>query len=262
MKLLLTLSLLCGFAAALFGAGECLIVTSDGRRISTTSVTAKPNGDLEYVSPENSALRVRIPKGRYRYAWVPKPADVTEADAKYKAGDYKSAAELYLKAYLNYRNLGWDIYCMTMEADTLDRLGMTRDAIAKLEGIKTARVLNPELENDYQRAMFLLASLYRKTENAEGAEQLLKKVSQSRDGELAASAFMARAEILAERGNRKDAANLYFQTVLLFPKSRKHPEALYRTYENLKLLNDARAEKFAERLRTEYPDDPFAKRLK
>ena len=94
------------------------------------------------------------------------------------------------------------------------------------------------------------------------SEQLLKKVSQSRDGELAASAFMARAEILAERGNRKDAANLYFQTVLLFPKSGKHPEALYRTYENLKLLNDARAEKFAERLRTEYPSDPFAKRLK
>ena len=262
MKFLLTLCFLTAFALLSFGAGECLIVTSDGRRITTSSVTAKPNGDLEYVSPENSALRVRIPKGRYRYAWIPKPADVTEADAKYREGDYKSAAELYLKAYLNYRNLGWDIYCMRMEADTLDKLGMTRDAISKLEGIKTARILNPDLENDYQRAMFLLAKLYLKTDNSDGAEQLLGKVSQSRDEELAAAAFLKRAEILAERGNRKDAANLYFQAVLLFPKSKKHPEALYRTWENLKAQNDSRAGKFAERLRTEYPDDPFTKRLK
>ena len=262
MKILLSLCLPALLSFGAFAAGECLIVTSDGKRISTTSVTAKPNGDLEYISPENSSLRVRIPKGRYRYAWVPKPADVAEADAKYKEGDYKTAAELYLKAYLNYRNLGWDVYCMMMEADTLDRLGMTRDAISKLEGIKTARILNPELESDYQRAMFLLASLYLKNDNTEAAEQLLEKISQSRDEELAASSFMKRAEILAERGNRKDAANLFFQVVMLFPKSKKHPEALYRTYENLKAQNDARADKFAERLKTEYPDDPFAKRLK
>ena len=73
---------------------------------------------------------------------------------------------------------------------------------------------------------------------------------------------MKRAEILAGRGNRKDAANLYFQVALLFPKSAKHPEALYRTYENLKALKDARADKFAARLKAEYPNDSFAKRLK
>ena len=262
MKILLTLCFLAAFSLASFAAGECLIVTSDGRRITTSSVTAKPNGDLEYVSPENSTLRVRIPKGRYRYAWVPKPADVTEADAKYRDGDYKSAAELYLKAYLNYRNLGWDIYCMRMEADTLDKLGMTRDAISKLEALKSSRVLNPELENDYLRAMYLLAELYLKNGRSDSAEQLLTKVSQSRDEELAASAFLKRGEILEKRGNRKEAVNLYFQTVLLFPKSRRHPEALYRTWENLKAQNDARAGKFAERLKTEYPDDPYTKRLK
>ena len=216
MKMILTLCLLAAAALPSFAAGESLIVTSDGKRINTSSITAKPNGDLEYVSPDSSSLRVRIAKGRYRYAWVPKPADVTEADAKYKSGDYKAAAELYLKAYLNYRNLGWDVYCMMMEADTLDKLGM----------------------------------------------RLLAKVSRSRNDELASSAFMKRAEILAGRGNRKDAANLYFQVALLFPKSAKHPEALYRTYENLKALKDARADKFAARLKAEYPNDSFAKRLK
>lgn len=262
MKMILTLCLLAAAALPSFAAGESLIVTSDGKRINTSSITAKPNGDLEYVSPENNSLRVRIAKGRYRYAWVPKPADVTEADAKYKSGDYKAAAELYLKAYLNYRNLGWDVYCMMMEADTLDKLGMTPDAVSRLENLKKTRVLNPDLENDYQRAMFRLALLYLKTGSTEAAEQLLAKVSQSRNDELASSAFMKRAEILAGRGNRKDAANLYFQVALLFPKSAKHPEALYRTYENLKALKDARADKFAARLKAEYPNDSFAKRLK
>ena len=77
MKMILTLCLLAAAALPSFAAGESLIVTSDGKRINTSSITAKPNGDLEYVSPDSSSLRVRIAKGRYRYAWVPKPADVT-----------------------------------------------------------------------------------------------------------------------------------------------------------------------------------------
>ena len=43
MKFLLTLCFLTAFSLLSFGAGECLIVTSDGKRITTSSVTAKPS---------------------------------------------------------------------------------------------------------------------------------------------------------------------------------------------------------------------------
>ena len=47
MKMILTLCLLAAAALPSFAAGESLIVTSDGKRINTSSITAKPNGDLE-----------------------------------------------------------------------------------------------------------------------------------------------------------------------------------------------------------------------
>ena len=260
MKTLLLLLIL-GTAGALSAAEECRIVTSDGKTIKTSAITARANGDLEYVSPESN-LKIRISKGRFRYAWIPKPSGITEADAKYTAGDYKNAAELYLKAYLNYRLLGWDLYCLRMEAKALDKIGLRNEALKKLEELRNTRIQNPEQETDYLRAMNDLAELYLLQDNSKEAEKLLDKVIRSKNDELSSGAFLKKGDLLRKNGDEKEALIHYFQVVMLFPKSSRRPEAIFKTWQLLTAMKDTRAQKFADQLRKEYPNDPYAGKLK
>ena len=54
---------------------------------------------------------------------------------------------------------------------------------------------------------------------------------------------------------------MYLQASLLFPDVPECPEALAHLYTVLKELKDSNAEKFAGILRSEYPKDPWTKRM-
>ena len=53
----------------------------------------------------------------------------------------------------------------------------------------------------------------------------------------------------------------YAQISLLFPKSSRAAEATFRAYQTLTVLNDARAQIFAEKLKKDYPKSDYAKQL-
>ena len=58
------------------------------------------------------------------------------------------------------------------------------------------------------------------------------------------------------------AAMAYFGAALLFEKSGDRPQALFRAWEVLRDLKDARCEEFAKILREKYPDNAYTKQLK
>ncbi len=248
-------------AFALQAAEPCIIKGLDDKDFQVDEIKALPTGDLEYVSGA-SKIKSKIQKGKYKWAWVPKPKEVSEADAALKGGKFKDAADKYKKAFESYRILGWDVYCIVKEAECLAKNDQKPDAIKRLAELKGYKLVNPKQEDDLMEAFKLLSTLYIETGDSASAEPLLEEMGKSKEEDIAAFAFNRRGDILYKQGNKKDAVIMYLQTALLFPKSSARPEALLKTANTLGEMKDPRGVKFAEMLKSEYPSDPLTKQLK
>lgn len=259
MKYAATIALTLG-TAALYAAENCIIVETSGREIKVSAIT-ETNGDLTYTTGA-SAIKSKVMKGKYKYAWIPKPKEITDADAKLAKGDYKDAADGYQKAFATNKLLGWDVYCTWKEAEALSKQDKTADAVKKLETLKDYKLVNPTLEPDLLNAYKLLSTLYISQDKYDLATPYIDKLMKSPDESLASSAFIRKGDILARKNNKKEAALAYFQAALLFPKSSDRPEALFKSSQMLTDLKDSRSAKFADILKAEYPGNEYTKQLK
>ena len=247
-------------ASTLFGANDCIIATTDGRVIKTSRIEVRENGDLDYFQP-NGKFSSRIPRNRYRYAQIPKPAAVTAADQKFREQQWISAAALFRKAGNDYKLLGWQVYCIRMEAESLARSGEKGAAEKLLTGLHEIRDNNPHEQRERQLADDFLADLLIDRKQYDQAGKILERQSKLDDPSLVFAAFFKKAVILQGQGLRKQAAKQYYQTALLFPGNTRRAEALYNVWNLLVELKDPGAPKIAEMLKREYPDSPFAKQV-
>ena len=255
-----TLMLLILTSGPLIGADNCIIATSDGREIRTSRIEVRENGDLDYLSPDGKR-RNRITRGRYRYAQIPKPAAVTEADQKFREQQWNSAAALFRKAGEDYKLLGWQVYCIRMEADSLFRSGEKAQAEKLLTDLHDLQDSNPFQQRERQLADDFLTDLLIDRKQYDEAEKILDRQLRLSDPNLVFSAFFKKAVILQARGQRQQALRLFYQTALMFPGHPRRAEALYNTWSLMSDLKDPSAPKIAEMLKREYPDSAFAKQL-
>ena len=244
----------------LSAANDSIIVTTDGRVIKTSKIEVNAKGDLEYLTPDGK-LKNRIPNGRFRYAQVPKPAVITEADQNFRKQQWKTAAAMYHNAASAYRLLGWEVYCIRMEAESLAKSGEKAQAEKLLTDLHGTGENNPRQQKERNLADNFLAELLIDRKQFDAAEKILNRQLVQDDPELVFSAFVKKAEIMQGRGQRKEALRLYYQTVLLFPGNPRRAEALYNTWNLMQELKDPRAPKIAEMLKREYPDSSFAKKV-
>lgn len=252
--------LLLAAGGPVFGANECIIETSDGRKIKTSRIEVRENGDLEYYAPDGK-IRNRIARGKYRYAQIPKPAAVTEADQKFREQQWKSAASLFSKAGKKYKLLGWHVYCIRMEAESLARSGEKGQAEKLLSDLHAIRDNAPSQKKERELADDFLSSLLIDRKQFDRAEKILNRQQQLDDPDLVFSAFFKKAVILQNRGQLRQSVRLFYQAALLFPGHARRAEALYNVWNLLTELKDPAAVKIAEMLKREYPDSRFAKQV-
>ena len=244
----------------LFGANDCIIATSDGRTIKTSRIEVRENGDLEYHAP-GGKTRNRIARGRYRYAQIPKPAAVTEADQKFREQQWKSAAALFNRAGKKYKQVGWQVYCIRMEAESLARSGEKERAEKLLSDLHAIRETNPLQERERELADDFLASLLIDRKQFDQAEKILNRQLRLADSDLVFSAYFKKAVILQNRGQLRQSVRQFYQAALLFPRHARRAEALYNVWNLLAELKDPEAAKIAEMLKREYPESQFAKQV-
>jgi len=260
VQTLLLFLLLAGTSGLLSGANDSKIVTTDGREIKTSRIEADPEGDLEYLSPDGK-LKLRIARGRYRYAMIPKPAQVTAADQKFREQQWKSAASLYQTAAQDYKLLGWDVYCIRMEAECLIRSGEKQQAGELLIKLHQERETNPELASERAMADNLLTDLLIDAKKYDEAEKLLNRQQRREEPELAFAAHFKKAVILQGRGDKRGAALRFYQTALLFPNHPRRAEALFCAWSLLTELKAPQAASVGEMLKREYPESPYARQV-
>lgn len=259
------ISLLIAFAAfCALGQSkeECYIKKKDGSKISANYITSNAAGDLTYETGTEKIKSI-IKKKDYTFAWIPAPADIKTADAAMKKKDYDAAVKGYLKASEDFKNLGWYVYSLSMEGKALFELGKKEDAIKALSALKGYEARDEKEEEPLMEAYKTLASAYIDTAKYKEAEAVLKELEKAKNDDMAAYASIAGGDICMKQGNKKDAALMYLQAVLLFPAGNKErPLALCKAANALKEINHPQAAKYADMLRKDYANSPYVKELK
>lgn len=242
------------------GKAEAYVMGTDGKKMPVASLSADANGVLTF---KKGKFQQKIKPDKYLYAWTPKPAGVLAADKSLKKKDYAQAVKAYEAAMKTVKFIGWDIYCMYRQAYAQGKSGDNAAAIATLKPLVDYKLKNPAKEKDLMRALKMLGQLYISTGDFTAAEAVLAKLGNARDDDTAAYALLKRGDILAEQGKKKDAVVMYMQVALLFPKGNKErPEALLKTANTLKDMNDARAKTWGDLLKKDYPKSSLVKDLK
>lgn len=258
-KLLQTLLLLMG-TFHLFSAQDARIVTSDGKVIKSSSVRVVKNGTLEYLSSDGKTV-LQIAREKYRYAWIPKPADITQADQLNKSMKYEEARTLYKKCGADFKLLGWEPYCIRMEAECLAKTGRKPQAEELLKELRKNRILNPEAAEELSMADDLLCELLIDARKYEEALQILRKQITLDQKDLVFAGLFKMAVILQNTDKRRDAAKAFYHIAILFPDHERRPEALYNAWSLFTELKDPVAGRIAQMLKTQYPEDGYTRRI-
>ena len=254
-------------AAQTAAAAKPVIMTTDGEEIRAALVELTQSGDFRYAeSLKDGSPKLSIRKNRVKWAWIPKPEEITTADKLLGSKKYDEAATAFAAAAKSFGPLGWEPYSKLRQAEALDAQGKQSEAIKVLETLKDYKS-SPRNEADLSAAYELLIKFYANIKAWDKGLELSKKLMYAGDA-AAVNALFARGDILSARASetnsqddRRDAFNAYAQISLLFPKSSRAAEATFRAYQTLTVLNDARAKIFADRLKKDYPKSDYAKQL-
>ncbi len=257
-RLLLPLLVCCGLV--LSAKEESVIRTLDNRDMKVSSIRALPDGSLEYTMADGK-IKSTMPRGKYIYAWIPKPKEIAAADILLEANVPDKAAAAYRAAYEKYKLLGWDVYCIYRESEALARLGRRIEAVRKLDQLKDYKLINTRLVPLLVAVKRLNAQLNIDLGKYDSALALLNEMTMGTDDANAAFGFLKKGDILLRQGKKKEAALMYLQTVLLFRNVPERPEALYKLCTVLTETKDPNAAKFASMLKREYPDSSYTKIL-
>lgn len=250
-------------------AAKPVIMTTDGEEIRAASVELTQSGDFRYAeSLKDGSPKLSVRRNRVRWAWIPKPEEVTAADKLLTSKKYDEAATTFAGLVKPFGPLGWEPYCKLRQAEALDASGKQSEAIKVLETLKDYSNASPRNEADLSAAYELLIKFYANIKAWDKGLELSKKLMYAGDAAAAVSALFARGDILSARASetnsqddRRDAFNAYAQICLLFPKNSRAAEATFRAYQTLTVLNDARAKIFADKLKKDYPKSDYAKQL-
>jgi len=249
---------------------QAMIVQKDGKTIYAKEITVENDGDYKYKASDGTGGMVK--KAKARFAWIPMPAEVAAADAKL-ASDPAAAIALYEAAAQQYKRLGWEAYCLSKKAQAMKNSKKDiKEIIAFLKEFDKYDAANPKDEVYVSQGRRLLGQIYLENKMWKDAMGYIDRMTDVEDDNEACSAYILRGDILraqaeAKNGTEKKealekAVMAYFTAALLFDKTGDQPLALYRSWEVMTELNDARAEKFSDMLKKKYPDNEYTKRLK
>ncbi len=261
MKKLLTFTLAISITAAGFAAGkDCVIKFKNNTGKRVNAIKADDKGNLMY---KDGKFVSRVRAGDYIFAWIPKPSAITSADQLIQQGKLDKALSEFKSLYDKYRYLGWDIYCLNREAEVLKKKKKYKEAIAILEPLQNYDLKNTvKKRDDLMLSYKLLSSLYLDSGQDKKAMELLAKLSQAKNDDVAIYSFIGRGEIYEKEKKLKYATDMYLQAALLFPKSELRPMALCKVANLLKAQNDKRWTIWAQKLKSEYPKSKYVSELK
>lgn len=218
----------------------CYVVDNSGTRIPGVSITAEENGDLVLQPDASGKIKRPFKAGSYRYAFVPKPAEVGELEKLVEAKNHADIIKAAPAAFRKYRSLGWSYAITAIHVEALlaeDKVNEAKRVFQ--EGARFPGEFREKMENAEIR--ILVAS-----KDYDRAEDRLKKQMLNADEAVAAQAFCLRGLVAEARGDKKQAILEYMKPLMLFDAKKGgeyRSEAKKHAVRLMKELNDPRVGK-------------------
>lgn len=212
-----------------------VVVDNDGKRwegdVTTDSggaLTVKPDGDK---SPN------RFLPGRYRYAMIRKPSEVSALETALAAKRFAEVRDKAGAIYRKYRYLGWADLACYCEGMALLQVADPKEAEeAFARGIKA---LGDQGEN-HDRCRLGLVLVWQKQGRRDEAHKELMDLVRSPAMTVAVAALTLRAKDFEKRGDKRSAIADYLKIVLFFKEAgdRKNPDCDAAKQAAIRLLQE------------------------
>lgn len=227
--------------------GKAYIINSRGDKVSGDSIQADSSGNLIL---KMGAVSQRFPRGRYRYAWIAKPREISQAEQLVRARRIDQALTALKAAFGKYKYMGWAGYTGFFRA----RILMSKKQYVAAEKVVKEALRYPNDEKSKAKLKQVLVETLLALNKLDDADRIVRGLKTS-DPKVACFVFNTRGKLLAAQGKKKEALLQYLKTVLIFDKSvgpvRK--EAYREVVNLLKEMKDQRAKTFEAKMRKEYP---------
>jgi TolA-binding protein len=236
------------------------ITTKDGKE-QTGLVRWKAVAKSYEFQPEGASVIMTLAPDQIVKINTKAPAELAAAVTAVQGARYDAALPVLTKIVDDYAMIEYDVVAARWAAEAYQKKGDVKSAVAICE--KVMRDSTTAVSSDDFMSIYIDCLIA--NENYARAKEILNKVVEQGSRKAAAMAQLKRGDIELKKGNFKDALiDGYLRTVVLFEDQKQvQPEALYKATVCFdKLGQTPYAEKMRRKLMAEYPDDPFAAKLK
>jgi predicted negative regulator of RcsB-dependent stress response len=240
------------------GAGRAdKIIKTDGSEFSGLKI--KWFGSRkEYQVDQADGSMLTIPADEVRSVQIAKPAEFDKAVQACTAKQYEVAIPILEEIISRYKRLQWDGLASELLAKAYLGKGDFKKATQVLSGLMEGTARNLVTDDQYNLYWTALAGAQM---NAVLKQSLTEAIAgESRP--LVAFALIKRGDMSKADGKRDDAALDYLRSILMYADVvAAQPEALSKAAQLFDDMRDPRAEDLKKRLRANYPDSPYARKL-
>ena len=230
---------------------------TDGSEVSGLKIKWFPSRQ-EYQVEGADGTMLAVAADAVESMQISKPADFDKAAQACAAKQYEVAIPLLEDLISRYKRLQWDGIASEMLAKAYLGKGDFKKAAQVMSGIMEGTARN--LVTDEQFGIYWTA-LAGAQMNAVLKQSLTEAIA-SDSRPLAALALVKRGDMNRADGKRDDAMLDYLRSILLYDDvEASRPEAYFKAAQLLDEMRDPRAEEMKKRLRANYPDSPYARKL-
>jgi hypothetical protein len=233
------------------------IKKSDGSEIKGLRVKWFPSRQ-EYQVEQADGAMVSIPADEVDSMEIAKPAEFDKAVQAFAARQFEAAIPILEDLISRYKRLQWDGMASELLAKAYLGKGDFKKGAQVMGDVLAGTARNLVTDEQYGLYWTALAGAQM---NAVLKQSLTEAISgESRP--LAALALVKRGDMNKADGKRDDAALDYLRSILLYEDAvASQPEALFKAAQLFEEMRDPRAEDLKKRLRANYPDSPFTRKL-
>lgn len=212
----------------------------------------------EYQVEGGDGAIISIPADEVESLQIAKPAEFDKASQACAAKQYEVAIPILEDLITRYKRLQWDGVSSELLAKAYLGKGDFKKAAQVMSGIMEGTAKN--LVTDEQYGVYWTALAGAQMNGI--LKQSLSEAILGDSRPLAALALVKRGDMNKADAKRDDAALDYLRSILLFSDVQAaQPEALFKAAQLFDEMRDPRAEDLRKRLRANYPDSPYARKL-
>ncbi|MEA2011765.1 MAG: tetratricopeptide repeat protein [Verrucomicrobiota bacterium] len=222
---------------------QCKVILTNGRVTKCAAIKVDSKGNLTLKLSGGGGSQI-IKRGRYKSAIIPKPAKkINYLKQLYSQQQYNKAIAFADKMLSAYKFLGWGGLAAYVKGNSLLKQKKASQALLTFKQNKRyGGNYVMDLQQGIVEALFAMGK-------KDQAEKELAALAKSNKASVAAFSFNARGQILADKGNKRDAVLEYLKTLLLIsPNDRSaavhRKEARTQVVKLLESMGDTRAASF------------------